>query len=338
MTRPDRVNDRAASLERRKVPMLSFGRAGLAQSALAALAVFAYAPDKPRAELEAVYPGDYRMVDGVRLRLRDTGPRDASAVVLVHGFCASLDTWESWAAALSARHRVIRFDLPGFGLTGPDPSGDYSDAREAEILRDLLDQLGIANASLVGHSMGARIAWTFAALYPGRVARLVLISPVGREARDSADGVAAPILLRAIPFVAPRMLLRAGLGAAYGREDAVNDTTVERYRDLLLAPGVRQAIVARARRPTSRPPDLARIRAPTLLLWGERDRIVPVATAAEFMRDLPRASLVRLPNLGHVPFEEDPDGSLSPLEDFLSEPAPAAAVAEGVRIAGQRPQ
>ena len=70
------------------------------------------------------------MVDGVRLRLRDTGPRDAPAVIFLHGFCASLDTWEPWARALSARFRVIRFDLPGFGLTGPDPTGDYSDARE----------------------------------------------------------------------------------------------------------------------------------------------------------------------------------------------------------------
>ena len=80
-----------------------------------------YAPDKPRAELEAAYPGDYRTVDGVRLRLRDTGPRDAPAVILLHGFGASLDTWEGWAKVLSARYRVIRFDLPGFGLTGPDP-------------------------------------------------------------------------------------------------------------------------------------------------------------------------------------------------------------------------
>ena len=125
--------------------------------ATVSLPLYLYAPDKPRAELEASYPGDYRTVEGVRLRLRDTGPRDAPAVILLHGFCASLDTWEPWAKALSADYRVIRFDLPGFGLTGSDPTGDYSDAREMKILADLMDQLGIARATLVGNSMGGRI-------------------------------------------------------------------------------------------------------------------------------------------------------------------------------------
>ena len=132
--------------------------AGLAVVGVAGLAFWLYAPDKPRAVLEAAYPGEYRTVDGVRLRLRDTGPREAPAVILLHGFGASLDTWEPWAQALSVHFRVIRFDLPGFGLTGADPTGDYSDAREMKILADLMDQLGVARASLVGNSLGGRIA------------------------------------------------------------------------------------------------------------------------------------------------------------------------------------
>ena len=114
--------------------MLTFWLAGPPALGTVALALWFYAPDKRRDALEAAYPGDYRIVDGVRLRLRDTGPHDAQAVILLHGFGASLDTWEPWAQALSARYRVIRFDLPGFGLTGPDPTGDYSDARETKIL------------------------------------------------------------------------------------------------------------------------------------------------------------------------------------------------------------
>ena len=86
---------------------------------IVALALWLYAPDKPRAVLEAAYPGEYRNVDGVRLRLRDTGPPEAPAVILLHGFGSSLETWEPWARALSAHYRVIRFDLPGFGLTAP---------------------------------------------------------------------------------------------------------------------------------------------------------------------------------------------------------------------------
>ena len=100
--------------------------AGLLGIGAVGLAAYLYAPDKPRVALEALYPGEYRTVLGMRLRLRDTGPRDRPALILVHGFGSSLDTWEPWAEALSARYRVVRFDLPGFGLSGPDPPRDRS--------------------------------------------------------------------------------------------------------------------------------------------------------------------------------------------------------------------
>jgi len=128
------------------------------------LAALIYTPDRPRAELNVGYlaaPGDMREVSGIRLHVRDTGPRDAPALVLLHGFGASLHTWEPWAVALSRQYRVIRLDLPGFGLTGPDPTGDYSDARFNQILTALLDQLGVARATLIGNSLGGRLAWMF---------------------------------------------------------------------------------------------------------------------------------------------------------------------------------
>ncbi|MCW2317951.1 pimeloyl-ACP methyl ester carboxylesterase [Rhodoblastus acidophilus] len=308
--------------------------AGPAAVAAVALPLSLYAPDKPRAELEAAYPGDYLTVDGVRLRLRDTGPRDGPAVILLHGFCASLDTWEPWARSLSARYRVIRFDLPGFGLTGPDPTGDYSDAREARILSDLMTQLGVAQATLVGNSMGGRIVWSFAAQHPERVSRLVLVSPVGGEgatpASDRAPAASFVVgaLTKTLAHVAPpRGLLRTALSSAYAHIDALTETTLTRYRDLLLAPGVRQAIVARMGQTFARDPApaLANIKAPTLLLWGEKDGVIPISNAAAFLRNLPHAILVRLPSLGHVPFEEDPAGSLSAVKSFLAGETPSLA-------------
>jgi pimeloyl-ACP methyl ester carboxylesterase len=294
--------------------------------AVVALALWLYAPDKPRAALEAAYPGDYRTVDGVRLRLRDTGPRDAPALILLHGFAASLDTWEPWAQALSARYRVIRFDLPGFGLTGPDPTGDYTDAREVKILTDLMDQLGIARASLFGHSLGGRLVCNFTALHPERVTRLVLVSPDGFASALFAYDKATetPLIMRALPYVAPRILLKAYLAAAYARPEALTETTLTRYRDLLLAPGVRRAILARMGQVILRDPapTLARIKIPTLLLWGEKDQMIPIGVAAGYMRDLPDAILTPLPNLGHMPFEEDPVTSLAPVERFLAGETP----------------
>ena len=198
---------------------------GVAALGMVALALWLYAPDKPRATLEAAYPGDYRTVDGVRLRLRDTGPRDAPAVILLHGFGASLETWEQWAQALSISYRVIRFDLPGFGLTGPDPTGDYTDAREMQILTDLMDQLGVDRASFIGNSLGGRIVWNFAALKPDRVSRMVLVSPDGFASPGfDYDKVSkVPLMMQALPYVAPRSLLKVNLAAAYGHPETLSD-------------------------------------------------------------------------------------------------------------------
>lgn len=306
--------------------MIITGVAGLAALVFVGLALWLYAPDKPRAALEAAYAGDYATVDGVRLRLRDTGPKGAPAVILLHGFGASLETWEPWAKALSAHYRVIRLDLPGFGLTGADPTGDYSDAREIKILADLMDQLGVARASLIGNSLGGRIAWTFAAKYPERVTRLVLVSPDGFASPGFEYGKApkVPLMMQALPYVAPRSLLKANLAIAYGRPASLTDSTLTRYRDLLLAPGVRRAILTRTGQVilVDPAPILSHIETPTLLLWGEKDGMIPIRNADDYLRDLPHATLVRLPGLGHVPFEEDPAASLAPVERFLAGETP----------------
>jgi alpha-beta hydrolase superfamily lysophospholipase len=102
---------------------------------------YLYSPDQPRGALErrwAPTPSQFVEVAGVRLHIRDTGPRDGPAVLLIHGFGSSLHTWEAWAPLLENRFRMVALDLPGFGLTGPDPTGDYSDERSVAVLVALL--------------------------------------------------------------------------------------------------------------------------------------------------------------------------------------------------------
>ena len=293
---------------------------------LAGATAWLYTPDKPRVALEAEYaapPSQFLTVAGVRLHVRDTGPRDAPAVVLLHGFGSSLHTWENWALALEADYRVIRFDLPGFGLTGADPSGDYTDARSLAVLLALLDQLGVRRASVVGNSMGGRIAWRFAASHPERVNRLVLISPDGYASPGAAYGAvpSVPLLLRALPYVLPSGLLRSTLAAAYADPARLTDPVFARYRDMMLAPGVRRAIVQRTAQHvlTDPVPELRRIKAPVLLLWGERDQLIPIANAADYQRALPHVTLRTLPGLGHVPQEEAPD-TVAIVREFLDQP------------------
>jgi pimeloyl-ACP methyl ester carboxylesterase len=284
-----------------------------------------YTPDKPRAALEAKYasaPSKFLGVEGVRLHLRDSSRQDARTVILLHGFGSSLHTWEPWAQLLDPDYRVVRFDLPGFGLTGPDPTADYTDARSIDVLIGMMDRLGISRANIVGHSMGGRIAWTFAALHPERVDKLVLVAPDGFASRGHAYGVApkVPLTARLLRYVLPMAFVRASLRPAYGDPAAMTDACVERYYDMLLAPGVRQAIVQRIAQNILVEPDslLRSIRAPTLLLWGEKDAMVPFTNAADYERVLPNARTVAFAGLGHLPHEEAPVLTAEAVLTFLA--------------------
>jgi pimeloyl-ACP methyl ester carboxylesterase len=296
------------------------------------LAFLLWTPDLDRATLESRYlhsPADIVTLAGTPLHLRDSGPpagdRQAPALILIHGLGGSLQTWDDWVPALAEHYRVIRLDLPGSGLSPPDTSGDYTDARSLALLQALLDHLGLARATLVGHSIGGRIAWTFAAAFPERVDRLVLIAPAGFASPFLGydETPKLPALLPLLRQVLPRPLLQSGLTPAYADPAQLSDARVTRYHELLRAPGGREALLQRmAQTRLVRPePLLARITAPTLLLWGERDGFIPIANAADFQRALPRATLVALPDVGHVPQEEHPERGLAALLDFLAAPA-----------------
>jgi pimeloyl-ACP methyl ester carboxylesterase len=285
-----------------------------------------YTPDKPREALEAIYaepPSMLLPVAGLRMHVRDTGPKTAPAVILLHGLGSSLQTWEPWAQALSARFRVISCDLPGFGLTGPDPTGDYSDERAILVLGALMDILSVRRASVVGNSMGGKLAWQFAAAHPDRVDKLVLISPDGFASPgfEYDKPAAVPMIARLLPYTLPTVMLRMNLSPAYADKSRLTEATVTRYRDLMLAPGVRRALLERTAQVRLEPPEprLRRIQTPTLLVWGEKDALIPFSNAQDYLEALPNVRLVSFADLGHVPQEEDPARSLPPVEAFLAE-------------------
>lgn len=293
-------------------------------AALAVAAAALWTPDRSRASLEAKYlrsPHDLIDVAGVRLHVRDDGPRDAPALIMIHGFGSSLQTWEPWARALAPEFRVIRFDLPGSGLSAPDSTGDYSDARSVALVLALMERLHLQRATLVGNSIGGRIAWRLAATYPDRIDKLVLISPDGfaSPGYDYGKTPVVPATMGLMRYVLPKPLLRASLRPAYGDPSALRPETVTRYYDLMLAPGGRNVLLERLKQGvlTDPRPFLHRIQAPVLLLWGERDGMIPIANARDYLQALPNARLVTYPRLGHVPQEEDPDGFIGALRTFL---------------------
>lgn len=283
-----------------------------------------WTPDKDRADLEATYVrsrNDLIDVSGVRLHVRDSGPRSAPVLVMLHGFGSSLHTWEPWAESLQRDFRVLRFDLPGSGLSSVDPTGDYRDARSMQLLTALLDTLHIARATLIGNSMGGRIAWSYAAAHPERVERLVLISPDGFASPGFEYGRPAevPLTMTLMRYVLPKPLLTMSLAPAYADPKSMTPALATRYYDLMLVPGARGAMLERLRETvlTNPVPLLRTIRVPTLILWGQQDQMIPFANAADYQAVIPNATLVPLPGLGHLPFEEAPARSLVPLRAFL---------------------
>ena len=291
---------------------------------LALAAVWLWTPDRDRAWLEARYlaaPGDLMLVAGVRLHVRDSGPKSAPAVIHLHGFGASLQTWDAWVPGLAEDHRVLRFDLPGSGLSAPDPGADYTDARSVAVLLALMDRLGIARASVVGHSIGGRIAWTFAAEHAQRVDKLVLVAPDGFASPGFEYGKApeVPATLKLMRHALPRPLLRMSLAPAYADPGVLTDALATRYHDLLLAPGARTALLERMAQTVlvDPRPILQRIKAPTLLLWGDRDAMIPFANSADYLKAIADVRRVAVPGAGHLPQEEAPALSLAAVRAFL---------------------
>ena len=288
-------------------------------------ALYLWTPDKSKAELEKIYGSPknaYVSALGVNLHYQDTGPsKNAIPILFLHGFGASLQTWDTWAQALSDDYRVISVDLPGFGLTGEDPSGIYTDQRSVEVLEAFLKELNIPKVVLVGNSMGGKFAWQFAARYPNQVTKLVLISPDGYASPGIEYGkkIEVPAIADLYRYFFSRMFLVMNLKPAYANPNTLNDALVNRYYDLMLAPGVRGAILGRMQQTVLQDPvpSLSSIQVPTLLIWGEKDAFIPIRNSNDYLKVMPNAKRVSLPNIGHLPQEEQPSIGLAALKDFL---------------------
>lgn len=302
----------------------------LAPVALVLVALAAvWAPDRSVANLAARWakaPSQFVPLEGIQVHVRDEGPRsDSVPLVLIHGTSASLHTWDGWTNALRTDHRVIRFDLPGFGLTGPSANDDYSIESYVRFSLHLLDTLGVRRFSVAGNSLGGEVAWHLAATVPERVSRLVLVDAGGYPVSSTSVPIGfrmarTPWLSWMMTRILPRAVVRSSVRNVYGDPRLVTDSLVDRYYDLTLRAGNRASLPLRFAQ--SRPgADASRIRSlhlPTLVLWGERDRLIPPADAARYGRDISTSRVIIYSGLGHVPQEEDPARTAADVRAFLS--------------------
>lgn len=254
----------------------------------------------------------------VHYRIEGQGPN----LLLLHGTAASLHTWDGWTESLKKEFRVIRLDLPAFGLTGPSPEGDYSINAYTEFLKEFSKVLDLEQFSIAGNSLGGGIAWAYAAKYPDQVEKLILINSSGIPVQGSDPAVFKlarnPILGKLMEFVTPKSFIKKNMKEVYFDDKKVTDSLISRYHEMALRTGNRKAFRQRAEVVNPDITDqLSNISAPTLILWGEQDEWIPVENAYIFQRKIPMAQIAILQNLGHVPMEEDPKTTSSLAKEFL---------------------
>lgn len=300
--------------------------AGLVFFAFASL-VATWAPDKSVAELSARWaqpPSQFVEIDGMQVHLRDEGPRDDPVpIVLIHGTSDSLHTWDGWAEVLVGKRRVIRFDLPGFGLTGPNKDNDYSTARYVKFVAAVLDQLGVSKCVLVGNSLGGEVAWEAALNMPQRVRQLVLVDAAGYSFHPTTLPLAfrlarSPATRWLLQYVLPRGLVDGSLRNVYGDPSKVTPELVDRYYDMTLRNGNRRALGYQMNEELSvDSAPIKRLDLPVLIMWGGRDRLIPLQFGQQFARDIAGSTLVVFEDLGHLPQQEDPLRTVREFQKFL---------------------
>lgn len=276
------------------------------------------------AELESRYatPADHFVeIAGARVRVREEGPESAPPVLLIHGFTHSLETWDGWAETLSKTHRVIRYDLLGHGLTGPDPQERYAPEERAAFIGDVLDSLGVERAVIVGNSLGGLAAWRFAHDHPNRAKALILISPGVYSLNGVSDEPAAiPAAMKAYLMTAPEAGVAASAKIIYGDDSKLTPERLKTMRDMMRRRGNGKAMIKSLEEFTLPDPTalLSEIETPTLILWGEADAVIPIAQGRRMQAEMPNASLVTYPGVGHAAQEEAPEETVADAIEFLS--------------------
>lgn len=285
-------------------------------------------PDIPYDSLEAKYDSPAsRYMDlggGVRVHYRDEGRREGPTLVLVHGYSASLHAWEPWVRSLAADYRVISLDLPGHGLTRTDQG--YLAGREGygAVVDSVTRRLGVERFTLAGNSMGGGVAWEYAIDHPQRVEGLVLVDAAGWP-REGGGGVLIFKILRhpwgraLLKNTDTQALVRQGLKSAYVDQSLVTPELVDRYVELARAPGHRDILLGLQSGPRrdASPQLLSKISAPTLVMFGQKDTVIPASDGDRFAAAIPGSTLILYPDVGHVPMEQIPDRSAQDLKTWL---------------------
>jgi pimeloyl-ACP methyl ester carboxylesterase len=275
-------------------------------------------------------PGRFvTMPGGTVARYCDIRPRIAPhipSVILLHGANLSLESWEPWLQRLGEAARLVAVDLPGHGLTGATAEGDYSLSGMVAFVDAFIRCLGLAPPFvLAGHSYGGEIAWRFALQHPERIAKLILVAPAGFCEPAGASGRIYRLLRRPLGpllwrLLASRERFARGLRAVFYNHALVTPDIIDRHWQFSRRKGSPAATIARVRNQRVEPTMMSRlgeISAPTLILWGRDDPVLPVRVGSALAQAIPDAKLITYESCGHLPMVEQPERTSRDVIEFL---------------------
>ncbi|MFT5055026.1 MAG: pimeloyl-ACP methyl ester carboxylesterase [Oceanospirillaceae bacterium] len=285
-----------------------------------------YHSDIPLEELKERYTysdSEFWNHEGMPIHYRVSG-NGKQTIVLLHGTASSLHTWESWTNNLRKNYRVVSMDLPGFGLTGPEPNNNYKPERYVQFVDDVLNEIGVDSCIIAGNSFGGYVAWNYAVTHPDKVTKLGLLNSSGypRDEESSFDfgfwmssqGWAQPFVQR----FTPRPLIAKSVRNVYFDEDKITELKVDRYFHMLLRTGNRAGLYGRLTQVrNTNSADIKKVQCPTLIMWGDHDNLVRVEDAGRFHVDIENSELLIYENMGHIPMEEIPQRSCRDFRAFI---------------------
>ena len=265
----------------------------------------------------------YVTVNGLKVHYLDEG--EGPVLLLLHGVCASLHTWDGWVKELKGSYRIIRFDNMGFGLTGPAIDPEYTIQRYVKFLDAFTTALKLKKFSIAGNSLGGYISWNYALSYPEKIEKMILIDSVGyTEKLPGLMKLATfPLLRPLVRKMMPRALLHKAVTQVYGDKKKATPRVKKRYFELAMRKGNKNAWVdifvemkkqAKNRNLSMRIKD---IRVPTLVMWGKEDLWLPVSHVPRWRKDLPGAKYIVYEGIGHVGMEEIPVRTARDARSFL---------------------
>lgn len=264
-------------------------------------------------------------IDGMNIHYKDEG--QGPVLILIHGVCASLHTWDGWVERLKGHYRIIRLDIPGFGLTGPAPDKSlYQIDAAVNLFEKLVAEMKLEKFSLAGNSLGGYISWQYTLRHPDKVEKLILIDSVGfqQELPGLISFASNPIIRPWARHIMPRFLIDGAVKQVFGDKSKVTKKLQDRYFELLMREGNKDGSVdvftefRKQCKDKNLSAGIKDIKTPTLVMWGTEDIWIPFKYFESWKKELPTAKFIQYEGAGHIPMEEIPDETARDADLFLS--------------------